>query len=134
MKTITEIKAKRSFAAPGEYAYDAEAIVTDESGKEVYVHVNAYDMFRHYTVKEESIWNFMTCDERDDADDAQEELFAGDPDFDEKLMAWDGKESSIDEPKFIESYTRLVDAKKSEYGKVFDVLAKVVTRMESGID
>lgn len=105
MKTIMEIKAKRSFACPGLYGYDAEATVYDsDTGKDVYVHVNSYDSMRNYTVSETSIYDFMTGD------------------------------GEHPEAEFSEEYERLSDAKKSEYGKVFDVLAKVVTRMESGID
>ena len=99
MKQITEVNAKRSFAGPGVYAFDAEATIWDsDTGDEVYVHVNLYDMFRHYTVGNAS------------------------------LMGDD-----IVETEYSEEYERMSDAKGSEYYKVFDMLNKVLTRMEKSM-
>ena len=104
MKTINEIKAAKSFAGPGEWAIDAEATVFDtETGKELYVHVNDYDMFRHYTVSETSIYEFMTGDGDDPG------------------------------AVFTEEYGKFSDAKGSEYYKVFDTLNKVITRLAKGL-
>lgn len=134
MKTITEIKAKRSFAGPGMYGYDAEATVVDETGKEVYVHVNAYDSFRHYTVQKESIWDFMAGNVEVDTNDMEKMPFFGDPDFDEKLKELDGDEPDGNDTKRIEEYGRLSDAKGSEYYKVFEALNKSIALMEKGVE
>ena len=100
---VYEIRGKKSLAEPGMYGYDAEARVEDQFGDGVFVHVNAYDMFRHYTVAKESIFDGMTGD------------------------------GDMVETEFIEEYEKMTDAKNSMYAKVFDTLNKVITRMEKGL-
>ena len=101
---VCEIRGKVSYAGPGMKGYDAEARVEDEEWNKVYVHVNDYDG-RHYTVSKTSVFDYMT-----------------------------GKESNFPEPVFDEEYRSLAEAKKSMYGKVFETLTKVVSRMENGLE
>jgi len=101
---VVSVRGTRTFAGPGMYACDAEATVRTSDGTEVYVHANAYDMFKHYTVSKTSIYDFLT--------------------------------GNGDDPNavFDEEYNRLADAKVSKYYKVIDMLAKVITRLERGIE
>ena len=83
MKNIETINAARSFAGPGVYGYDAEAKVVDVTGGMVYVHVNVYDDFKHYTVSNESTFGAMT--ENGEIDDDFEIPNCTDPDYDKKM-------------------------------------------------
>lgn len=56
--SITEMRAKKVMAGPGNFAYIAEAKVVDGNGKEVYVTVNYYDG-TEYTVQEQSVYDFL---------------------------------------------------------------------------
>ena len=56
---IKELKGKVTTGGPGMWAFDAEAIVED-NGKTLYIHANWYDDFKHYTVSERSMFDFMT--------------------------------------------------------------------------
>lgn len=62
MKSVIEVNAEKSFAGPGEWAYDAEACVKAPEGDTVYVHVNMYDMFRHYVVSKVSMMEDIVDD------------------------------------------------------------------------
>lgn len=104
MLNAWQIRGKKSFAGPGMYGYDAEAKVVNEADEEIFVHVNMYEMFRHYTVSKTSTYDFMTSDA--DAPDGIE---------------------------YMEEYTKLADAKSSVYYKVFETLNKVITRMQKPI-
>ena len=104
MKTIISMRAARTFAGPGMYAVDAEAQVRQEDQSIVYVHINAYDMFRHYTVSKTSIYDFMT--------NATEE----DP-----------------EAEFEEEYSSLKETQASAYAKVFKALSSVISQIGKAI-
>ena len=103
MKNVIEMRATRTLAGPGVYAYDAEAMVREhETQKEVWLHVNWYDGMKHYTVCEKSMWAFMVnCED-------------------------DGEGF----PEYLEEYEKLSDAKKSEYGKVFAELNRMLSLIE----
>ena len=104
MKSVVELKATRTFAGPGMYAYDADARVRDENDKELYVHVNAYDMFHVYTVSETSTYAFAT------------------------------NETDVDpEAEYLEYYENKTDAKQSAYWRVFDKLNGMITLIMKGI-
>ena len=105
MLNVWEVRGKKSFAGPGTWGYDAEAKVVNEQDEEVFVHVNAYDMFRHYTVSKVSVYDFMTTD---------------DVEAPEKV-------------EYLEEYETVADAKGSLYWKVFELLNKVVTRMQKPV-
>lgn len=119
---VVEIKAKRTMAGPGMDAFDAEAVVSETGKNDVYVHVNEYDMFKHYVVSEKSL---MDTDENgNEMTDAEKEA------FDEELarIIRDGvvdSDVAIDS-EYIEEYSKLTDAKKSKYGDVFSSLSKVI--------
>ena len=104
MLNVWQIRGKKSFAGPGMWGYDAEAKVVDENDEEIFVHVNAYDMFHTYTVSKTSVYDFMTSD-------------AEPP----------------EEVKNLEEYGNLKEAKASKYYKVFEALNKVITRMQKPI-
>lgn len=155
MKQVVDIRTERTLAAPGVYAIDAEATVRDVETRElVYVNVNWYGDFKHYTVSKDSVVSFM---ERVSADwyeqsslgglvPSEEEppAFTGElpesfSDFlsgEDYLESHDGEETEPDEdfPKFIEEYSRLSDTKQSEYGRVFEVLNRLVSLMSEIIE
>ena len=96
---VAEIKAKRVFAGPGNYAVAAEAEVFDDStGDTVYVTVQKY-AGSEYTVSKESVYKFL---------------------------AEDGEEPASE---FMEEYTSAQEAKKSGYAPVFDSLKKVLSML-----
>lgn len=103
MKNVVEIKGKAVLSGPGMYGYAAEAVVYGEDNQAVYVQVNAFESFRSYTVADKSNWAYMVESTGEPVEDFKEE------------------------------YETLVDAKESEYYKVFETLSEVVTRMENGI-
>lgn len=129
MTEVIEIRGKKSFAGPGAYGYDAEAKVVD-NGQELYVSINVYDDFRHYTVSKESVFEAMsgTIEETED-----EPLFAGDPDFLEKADKYLEEHKDIKGPEYIEYYESAGDAKASKYWKAFETLQKVVLRLMDGV-
>ena len=59
---ICEIKAKKSFAGPGMWAWLAEARVEDENVNERYVTVHYYDG-ETYTVSEQSVYDHFDDDD-----------------------------------------------------------------------
>ena len=61
---IYEIKAKKSFAGPGMWAWMAEARVEDENANERYVTVHFYDG-EIYTVSEKSVYDHFDDDDGD---------------------------------------------------------------------
>lgn len=65
---IKGIKATKVFAGPGNFAWIAEAIVTDEND-ELYVTVQYYDG-EEYTVQKESMYEFLA----EDGDEPEEEF------------------------------------------------------------
>lgn len=136
MKNVVEIKAKRTDAAPGMYGYDAEAVVTMESGEVVYVGVNEYDMFKHYTVSKDSLFDKMTDTEVDEGPERDEAFdkwvesqFVGNGDGSIPEASADGYGSSD-----VVEYKSLADAKGTEYGKLFDLLNKTIAMMGTGIE
>lgn len=122
MKTVVEVKAKRTMAGPGMDAFDAEAVVSEAGKDDVYVHVNEYDMFKHYTVSAKSLM--------DSEDDGQEMTEEEKEAFHQKIMQMISDcvvDSDVtDGSEYIEEYSKLADAKKSEYGEVFSALSKVI--------
>lgn len=127
MMDVLEIRGRKSFAGPGVYGYDAEAKVID-GGMEVYVGINYYDDMRHYTVSKESVYDGMTGEL---AGDDGEEMFAGDPNFLEKLDRYVEKHP-VKWPERVAEYTSAKDAMGSKYGKVYDTLWKMISRMMEG--
>ena len=64
MKSIYEITAKKTMAAPGMWGYDAEAKVTGpDVAEEIFVHVNMYEGFKNYVVSDKSLFGDDLCDE-----------------------------------------------------------------------
>ena len=119
---VVSIVGKKSFAGPGVYGYDAEAeVVVDDVT--VYVVVNNYDGYTHFTVSEKSIF----AEEEDDGEDF-EVPFIGDPDYEAKAAKFTGESRE----EYIEYYTNADDAKLSKYRKVFATLGKVIDRMMVG--
>ena len=93
---VSEIKARRVFAGPGNYALVAEAnVFDDDTGDEVFVTVQKYDG-SEYTVAKKSVYAFLA----EDNGDPVEEL--------------------------LEEYTSATEAKKSAYAKVFESLKKTL--------
>lgn len=141
MKVVTELKANRTYAGPGVYAFDAEAVVLDtETDQTVYVHVNLYDGFENYTVSESSLWDDV--DDDDETGDVVElfdpnTTFTVDPEIAERINAmtpeqlaevertgrfpWDDEDS-----RYIEEYDKLSKTKQSAYSKVFAELSKMI--------
>ena len=105
MKTIISMRGTRTFAGPGMYAIDAEAETRTDSGETLYVHINDYDSFRHYTVSKTSICDFMTGESAEDPD-----------------------------AKFTEEYTSLKETKDSEYTKVFKTLSAMASQIGKDLD
>lgn len=131
MKKVYRIRAARTFAGPGSWAGDAEAMVVLDDDSEVFVHVNDYAGMQHYTVSKESIFDELTGS--DDSEPTGEE----NDEWIKDMVA--GKDFEVpetpDEPsKFIEEYSKLSEAKESEYYKVFQFLKKSVNMVLSGIE
>ena len=96
---VSEIKARRVFAGPGNCALVAEAnVFDDDTGDEVFVTVQKYDG-SEYTVAKESVYAFLAEDK-------------GEP---------------VEE--FLEEYTSAAEAKKSAYAGVFESLKKALTAL-----
>ena len=133
--TVTSVVGRREMAAPGVYAYDAEAVVSKPDCADVYVHVHEYDMFKHYVVSEKSLMDTEEADhEMTDAE--KEELTK---EFSRMLEDFTncngndaGSESNITSfsSEYIEAYTKLAQAKGSEYYKVFQTLQKMINLMD----
>ena len=85
---------------------------------EMYLGINYYDDMRHYTVSKESGYDKMTAALDGDDDD---EMFAGDPDFLEKLESYVQRHPGK-WLEYVAKYTQAKDAKESKYGKVYDWL------------
>lgn len=129
MKSIYEIKAKKTMAAPGAWAYEAEAKVTGpDTEEEVFVLVGEYDGFRNYQVNKASAMNEETAGEADDA--AFDEVF-------EQMRRWQKGEDvdfgtdGTEDPA--EAYEKLSETKGSAYYPVFKVLDAVLKAMEKEI-
>ena len=105
MKMIISMRGTRTFAGPGVYAIDAEAEVRVDNGETVYVHINDYDGFRHYTVSKTSIYDFMT-----------------------------GESDTDPEAVFTEEYTSLKETKTSEYARAFKALSAMVSQIGKDAD
>ena len=105
MKMIISMRGTRTFAGPGVYAIDAEAEVRVDSGETVYIHINDYDSFRHYTVSKTSIYDFMT-----------------------------GASDTDPEAVFTEEYTSLKETRNSEYAAVFKALSAMVSQIGKDAD
>ena len=132
---VTSIIGRREMAAPGVYAYDAEAVVSKAGCDDVYVHVNEYDMFEHYVVSEKSLMDTEEADH--EMTDAEKEELTKEfshmlEDFTNCNGTDAGPESNIRSvsSEYIEEYTKLSQTKESEYYKVFQTLQKVVNLME----
>ena len=156
MKQIIDIRTDRTLAAPGVYAFDAEAKVRDlETQEVVYVHVNWCDDFKHYTVSKESVSLFMTTckigmEEQqslgglvpyeeeplfsDKAPELITDFLAGEDYLEDHPDGVDDEDTDDDFPKFIEEYDRLADTKKSAYRRVFDLLNRAVSLMSETIE
>lgn len=143
MKSITEIKGEKTFAGPGAWAYDAEAVVRDtETDSVMYVHVNEYDEFKCYAVSESSL---MCDDLTGDGTDAKEPdyFLKTQKELDELVekVKKEGPPACVDkdgkpayESPYIEEYHKLSEAKESAYYKVFETLNKVIARLQKGLD
>lgn len=70
--SICEIKAKKSFAGPGIWAWLAETRVEDENANERYVTVHYYDG-EVYTVSEQSVYDHFDDDDGDPVNEFIEE-------------------------------------------------------------
>lgn len=96
---VSEIKAKKVFAGPGQNAYVAESVVyDDDTGDAVYVTVQEYDGLE-LTVAEKSVYAFL-------AEDSGEPV-----------------------SEFLEEYETVRESRKSEYAGVFDKLRSVIAML-----
>ena len=96
---VSEIKARRVFAGPGNYAHVAEAnVFDDETGDGVFVTVQKYDG-SEYTVANKCVYAFLAEN-------------SGEP---------------VEE--FVEEYTSAAEAKKSAYAGVFEALKKTLSAL-----
>lgn len=94
---VSELKAKRIFAGPGNYAYVAEAEVFDDAtGDTVFVAVQKYAGGYECTVSKESVYAFLAEN-------------SGEP-----------------AGEFLEEYGSAQETKASEFAKVFDALRKAI--------
>lgn len=131
---VVEIRGKKSFAGPGVYGYDAEARVALEDGSELYVGVNEYDDFRHYTVSGKSVYDEMTGtgtverDEKFEAWVASQRVGYDGPLVENPIAVDDGNAGD----GFLEEYGKLSETKDSKYHDVFVLLNKMVRMMEKG--
>lgn len=131
---VSEIRGKRTMAEPGVWAYDAEAVVSGNGEDTVYVHVNEYDMFKHYTVSKSSFFDSIESGTKMSDEECaafDEEIAKIFTDGIENVDLDGGEDAAVD---FIEEYSKLADAKQSKYYKVFDTLNKVITRMAKGLE
>ena len=123
--TVTSIVGRREMAAPGVYAYDAEAVVSKPDCADVYVHVNEYDMFKHYVVSEKSL---MDADESDhEMTEAEKEEFS--QEIARMIRDCEADAEAVADTEYIETYDSLAKSKDSEYYSVFTVLQKMVSLM-----
>ena len=123
--TVTTIVGRREMAAPGVYAYDAEAVVSKPDCADVYVHVNEYDMFKHYVVSEKSL---MDADESDhEMTEAEKEEFS--QEIARMIRDCEVDAEAVADTEYIEAYDSLAKSKDSEYYSVFTVLQKMVSLM-----
>lgn len=96
---IIRTRCKKTFAGPGMWAYDAEAKVEDR-GEILYIHQNFYGN-DHFTVAEESIFDYMTGE-------TEEEVIAD----------------------FIEEYENLDEAQESRYIEIFKMLDQMIRELD----
>jgi len=123
--TVTSIVGRREMAEPGVYAYDAEAVVSKPDCADVYVHVNEYDMFKHYVVSEKSL---MGADESDhEMTEAEKEAFS--QEIARMIRDCEVDAEAVADAEYIEAYDSLAKSKGSEYYSVFTVLQKMVSLM-----
>lgn len=136
MKRVYKIRAARTFAGPGSWAGDAEAMVVLDDESKVFVHVNDYDGMQHYTVSKESIFDEMTgtggSDGNGDTDEPEEEWHDYLKEIEEGK--YDATDCADEPSRFIEEYSKLSAAKESEYYKVFQFLKKSVDMVLGGIE
>ena len=69
---IYEIKCRRVFAEPGQYAYIAEAQVEEEGGNDTFVAIQEYDGL-DMTVAKQGMYDFLCGDGGDPAEEFLEE-------------------------------------------------------------
>ncbi len=70
--SIIEIKSKKIFACAGSWALLAEALVTDKTGKDVFVSVHYYDG-EQYTVSNQSLYAYLAEDGEEPSADFPEQ-------------------------------------------------------------
>ena len=123
--TVTTIVGRREMAAPGVYAYDAEAVVSKPDCADVYVHVNEYGMFKHYVVSEKSLMD--ADDSSHKMTDAEKEEFS--QEIARMIRDCEVDAEAVADAEYIEAYDSLAKSKGSEYYSVFTVLQKMVSLM-----
>jgi len=123
--TVTSIIGRRKMAEPGVYAYDAEAVVSKAGCSDVYVHVNEYDMFKHYVVSEKSLMD--ADDSGNKMTDAEKEEFS--QEIARMIRDCEVDAEAVADAEYIEAYDSLAKSKGSEYYSVFTVLQKMVSLM-----
>ena len=135
MKSIYEVKAKKTMAAPGVWDYEAEAKVTGpDITEEKYVYVATDGENRTYRVNGKSIMEELSADAADGADDDG---------FSEALVKYAHGELSPEEIEkwgfgrpvnpYDEEYDALSAAKESEYYPVFKALGDLLKAMAKEI-
>lgn len=152
--TVCEVRGKRTMAAPGVYGYDAEARVICPDGTELYVSVNKYDEFKHYTVGKSSAYDVMAG--KTSVYDVMAGEGSGAPERDEAFEKWvasqfvgytgepvecplEGDTVEVcggitpGESLYLEYYTKLSETKASAYHKVFKTLQEVINRLVDGV-
>ena len=74
MYTISSIKSKRTLVCPGDYAYDAEAMIFDSQNKEFFVHVSWALDETFYSCSNTSKFDYITgaTDEEPESDHIEE--------------------------------------------------------------
>lgn len=134
MKSIYEICANKTMAAPGEWAYEAEAKVCGpDSTDEVFVHVGWYDGMRNYQVSKESM---VQHDTKNDLGADPDVLKMVDDlwtmDLNEYCKKYANGPDDADD-SVLEEYEKISAAKESAYYKVFKVLDGLVKAMADEI-
>ncbi len=101
---IKGMRYNKGHSITGFDAIDAEFQIKDNSDNKKFLHVSQNSVDEHYSVSNESIFEYMTCK----SDDEEEPVF-----------------------DFTENYTSLDDAYNSKFLKYFKLLEELISKINS---
>lgn len=124
MKEIIEIRATRELAEPGEYAYDAQAVLCDtETMEHLYVRVNRLEGNDYLCVSNQSVYG--------DAITETEQL----PDGMSRVPRSELEKERVEQPEtdcvMFEQFYSLDEAAGSEYCVLYNRLCQMILYLES---